>query len=168
MSSGPLSPEQVSQWREEGYVVVSGLLDPILVSDCTRIMDATFADKPCKDFGSDGKCEFPTCSRLDELTLHEALIEGVSQLLATPDILLTQSDGWCKAGHADFSAQQNNDQRFHMDYGNNTFMHPTPWDEPENVAAIVYLADTEVTGGGTAVCARIGEGSILRLCQKSC
>ena len=52
------------------------------------------------------------------------------------------SDGWCKAGHHDFGAQQNNDQRFHMDYGNNTFLHPTPWYQPENVAAIAYLADT--------------------------
>ena len=52
------------------------------------------------------------------------------------------SDGWCKAGHLDFGAQQNNDQRFHMDYGNHTFLHPMPWNEPENVAAIVYLADT--------------------------
>ena len=57
-------------------------------------------------------------------------------------IIIYFSDGWCKEGHHDFGAQQNNDQRFHMDYGNNTFLHPTPWNQPENVAAIAYLADT--------------------------
>ena len=155
-STCPLTDNQISHWKEKGYVVVSGLIEPDIITACTDKIQEVFQDKACQDFGSDGLCEFPTCSCLDEVTVHEVLIDAVSQLLDTPDILLTQSDAWCKAGHANFGGQQNNDQRFHMDYGNNTFLHPTPWHSPENVAAIVYLADTEETGGGTAVCPREG------------
>ena len=38
-----------------------------------------------------------------------------------------------------------------MDYGNNTFLHPASWEEPEAVAAIIYFTDTHKTGGGTRV-----------------
>jgi hypothetical protein len=87
---GPLTEEQVKHWKEKGYVVVSGLLEPTLVESCTEIMLETFKDSACRDFGSDGKCEFPTCNDLDNVTTHENLIDAVSQLLKTPDILLTQ------------------------------------------------------------------------------
>ena len=87
---GPLTKEQVTQWKERGYVVVSGLLEPGLVESCTQIMEDAFKDGPSPDFGSGGKCEFPACNDLDNVTLHENLIDAVSQLLDTPDILLTQ------------------------------------------------------------------------------
>ena len=88
--SGPLTDAQISQWNNKGYVVVSGLLEPTLVEKCTQIMLETFKDKACKDFGSEGKCEFPTSSDLDKVTMNEELIDGVCQLLQTKDILLTQ------------------------------------------------------------------------------
>ena len=87
---GPLNKDQVTQWKERGYVVVSGLLEPALVESCKQIMLDTFKNSACRDFGSDGKCEFPTSSDLDDVTTHENLIDAVSQLLGTPDILLTQ------------------------------------------------------------------------------
>ena len=87
---GPLSKEQVTQWQERGYVVVSGLLEPALVESCKQIMLDTFKDSDSRDFGSDGRCEFPTCNGLDDVTTHENLIDAVSQLLETPDILLAQ------------------------------------------------------------------------------
>ena len=87
---GPLSKEQVTQWKERGYVVVSGLLEPALVESCKQIMLDTFKNSACRDFGSNGKCEFPTSSDLDDVTTHEKLIDAVSQLLGTPDILLAQ------------------------------------------------------------------------------
>ena len=87
---GPLNKDQVTQWKERGYVVVSGLLEPALVESCKQIMLDTFKNSACRDFGSNGKCEFPTSSDLDDVTTHENLIDAVSQLLGTPDILLTQ------------------------------------------------------------------------------
>ena len=88
--TGPLSEAQVRQWKERGYVVVSGLLDPQLIDTCTGIMTDLFADRACRDFGSEGKCEFPTGSQLDDITVSETLMDAVSQLLDTPHILLTQ------------------------------------------------------------------------------
>ena len=87
---GPLTTEQVSQWRERGYVVVPGLIESQLVQSCTDIMHEIFKNSASKDFGSDGKCEFPTATDLDDVTVHENLIDAVCQLLDTPDILLTQ------------------------------------------------------------------------------
>ena len=63
------------------------------------------------------------------------------QLLGVEEVLLTQSDAWVKAGNKATHSQSNSDQRFHMDYGNHTFLHPPPWEFPEAVAAIVYLSD---------------------------
>ena len=87
---GPLTKEQVTHWQEKGYVIVSGLIEQALTESCKEHMLEIFKDTACKDFGSDGKCAFPTCSDLDRVTTHENLIDSVSQLLGTPDILLTQ------------------------------------------------------------------------------
>jgi len=37
-----------------------------------------------------------------------------------------------------------------MDYGNNTFLHPSEWENPEAVAMILYLSDIKETLGGTS------------------
>ena len=49
----------------------------------------------------------------------------------------------------------------HMDYGNNTFLHPADWYSPETVAIIIYLSDTNLTEGGTAVVPRIDNNDEL-------
>jgi len=38
-----------------------------------------------------------------------------------------------------------------MDYGNNMWGFPPPWNKPNAVAMILYYSDTTKTGGGTAV-----------------
>ena len=112
------------------------------------------------DFGSpDRKFEFPTSvTPLDDLVLNEQLIIAVQQLLDTPDIRLLQADLWPKIGvEADrHEAQANTDQRMHMDYGNNTVLHPD-WQSPEAVAAIIYYDDGAVTSGSTAYVPRQGD-----------
>lgn len=97
------------------------------------------------DFGSEGKLEFPSRTVLDQITLNENIIHSVQKLLGTDDILLAQSDGWGKIGKDDYTTHSNNNQRLHMDYGNNTFLHPAPWNKPEQVAIIVYLSDIKDT-----------------------
>ena len=72
------------------------------------------------------------------------------QLLNTDDILLAQSDAWRKTDKNSL----NSDQRMHMDYGNNTFLHPSDWNMPEAVAIIIYFSDINDTGGGTAIIPR--------------
>ena len=54
-------------------------------------------------------------------------------------------------GNTDTSKFKNTNQRMHMDYGNNTFLHPPDWDSPEAVSMIIYFSDVSITGGGTAV-----------------
>ena len=74
---------------------------------------------PNPDFGSkNGELEFPTGTILDKLTLHPSIINVVSNLLNTNDILLTQSDAWSKAEKKHDSKehnikQDNYNQRFH-------------------------------------------------------
>ncbi len=49
----------------------------------------------------------------------------------------------------DHEAQENTDQRMHMDYGNNSVLHPE-WERPDAVAALVYYDDFDEVGGGTS------------------
>lgn len=136
-----LSKEQIEQWHTKGYVAARVIEDRITTT-CSQYM--TYNPSMYKDFGSKGKYEFPSLTCLDAITMDENLIKTVQQLLED-DIILCQSDAWTK-----WSDGPNADQRMHMDYGNNTFLHPR-WDTPEAVAAIVYLSDTRVTGGQTAL-----------------
>lgn len=112
------------------------------------------------DFGSPGRdFEFPTSvAPLDDIVLNEHLIVAAQQLLESADIRLLQADLWPKIGididH--YKAQANTDQRMHMDYGNNTLLHPD-WQSPEAVAAIIYYDDSEKTAGGTAFVPRQGD-----------
>lgn len=157
-----LSDIQVQTWKEKGAVVCqlpAHVADPALVW-----LNANFTleqiDSSHLDFGTpDGKFEFPTfINPLDDLVLSESLILAAQRLLDTTDIRLIQADLWPKIGVANdqHEAQANTDQRMHMDYGNNTVLHPQ-WESPDVVAAIVYYDDINETGGGTGYVPRGGE-----------
>ena len=148
-----LSIIEINQWREKGYVVVKNLLDKEILSNSIEFLHTLYNSKELsiRDFGSDGKLEFPSDTVLDYLSMDENVIRCVQQLLGCIEISLLQCDTWGKKGSTDFSEQSNNDQRMHMDYGNNMFLHPSNWDTPEAVAAIIYLSDVNKTEGGTAV-----------------
>ena len=151
-----LSYKQIAQWENKGYVVANNIINKNLTYLCKSYLDKIYnsPNNASKDFGSNGKLEFPCGQIIDYITIETNLIKCVKQLLKTEDILLCQSDAWGKSGKLDKTCYSNNDQRMHMDYGNNSFLHPMPWDKPEAVAAIVYLSDTDITGGGTAIVPR--------------
>lgn len=156
-----LSKNQIKQWKEQGFVLIENMFDSNLLQKCVTFMDNRYNKNTVnKDFGSGGQLEFPSNSILDQLTINEKLITCVEQLLGTNNILLSQSDAWGKNGKDDFSEYSNNDQRMHMDYGNNTFLHPPDWYNPEAVSAIIYLSDTKETGGATAAVPRKGVNDI--------
>ena len=142
-------------WKKNGYMLLSNVLDDTILNDSIKYLKKIYNTKKTasNDFGSDGKLEFPTNKIIDFITLNENLIEIVENLL-NDEILLVQSDTWSKYGTQDFSSFSNNNQRMHMDYGNNMFLHPADWNNPEAVAAIVYFSDTSITGGGTALVPR--------------
>jgi len=157
-----LSESQIQTWKEEGAVICqlpTQVVDPALVW-----LNAHFTiDKiDCNhlDFGSpDKKFEFPTfINPLDDLVLSEPLILAAQKLLDTQDVRLIQADLWPKIGVADelHEAQANTDQRMHMDYGNNTVLHPQ-WNAPDVVSAIVYYDNCDETGGETGYVTRLGE-----------
>lgn len=150
-----LNEEQIEKWRHKGAFVMQ--LPEAIIRPAIDWLNDNFTlehiDPSHLDFGSPGrKFEFPTCvAALDELVLNEQLIRAAQQLLQTDDIRLLQADLWPKIGvdDEDHDAQANTDQRMHMDYGNNTLLHPD-WSSPEAVAAIIYYDDSEETAGGTA------------------
>lgn len=170
----PLTQDQVQQWRNAGYALVSGLFEPELISAVADQADAHYPQPGSKqaetftDFGSAGALNFPTQQpALNQLTLNPALLNAVAQLLNTSvrELRLTQSDLWAKYGreqitdqqvNATHNAQNNQDQRIHVDYPNHTIAHPSPWDRPEAVEMIVYYSDHAETGGSTAVVPRQG------------
>jgi hypothetical protein len=120
-----LSKEQIKQWHTKGYVAARVVDDRITLT-CSQYI----TDNP-------SMYEFPSLTCLDAITMDENLIQTVQQLLQD-DIILCRSD------------TNNEPNSMHMDYGNNTFLHPR-WDTPEAVVAIVYLSDTRITGGQTTL-----------------
>ena len=156
-----LTESHVQTWKQEGAVVCqlpSEVAEPVL-----EWLNSNFTidhiDSSHLDFGTpDRKFEFPTfIEPLDNLVLSEQLILAAQRLLDTADVRLIQADLWPKVGVAEdqHEAQANTDQRMHMDYGNNTILHPQ-WESPEVVAAVVYYDDCNETGGGTGYVPRQG------------
>ena len=153
-----MDDKNVLDWKNKGFCIVKNIIDKELILNSNLYMEKMFKNKdlPVKDFGSNGKLEFPSNSIIDNIVINENIINCVKKLLDTDDILLVQADAWGKIGKDDYSEFSNNNQRMHMDYGNNSFLHPPSWDYPECVAMIVYLSDTKKTGGGTALVQRNG------------
>lgn len=144
---------EIKQWKENGYTVIKNLFNKKIIQKCVCFLNEKFnnINNTNNDFGSNGDLEFPSGEIIDQITVNEKLIQIVQKLLDSENILLVQSDTWSKSGEINNNSQSNKDQRMHMDYGNNTFLHPSKWYSPEAVAAIVYFSDTSETGGGTAV-----------------
>ena len=145
----------MNTWHREGYFIGKNILDKTTLKKSIEWITKYYDKKEHlnKDFGSNGLLEFPSKTILDWLTLDESLINTVETLLGEK-VLLTQADTWCKYGTEDFSEMSNQNQRMHMDYGNNTFLHPSNWESPDAVSIIIYLSDCNITGGGTAIVPR--------------
>lgn len=149
-----LSSNQQKQWRNQGFTIASDLIEPLLINNSVSYLQDLYLNNKIqsKDFGSQGRLEFPSISILDQISIHNRLICCVQELLQTKDILLTQADTWVKKRDIlNTQSNSNSDQRMHMDYGNNTFLHPSKWETPEAVSIIIYLSDIDKTGGGTSI-----------------
>ena len=168
-----LQDQYVKMWRDQGFVVLDGLLSPGLFQGALDEVDEVFERNlnpdqveelaRSADFGSGGMMEFPCpMANVNLLTLAKPIIKMAKACLGTDDIRLIQGDAWCKYGASrTFSKEHNRDQRMHMDYGNNTMLHPPKWSDPEVVSCIVSFDDTDETGGGTGVVARQGDDDEL-------
>ena len=113
-----------------GFVLVSNLLEDVW-QDAEAAMRALFPpDSPGMDFGG---VPFPTYTALDQVTLHPNILSFARRYLNS-DVLLTQSEAWCKS-------DRGVDQR--RDFGNHSFVRPSS--EPDALAAIVYFDNVEET-----------------------
>lgn len=156
-----LNEAQITAWREEGAFVTQ--LPAQVYQTALDWLNDNFTqeqvDPAHLNFGTpDQRFEFPTgIPPLDDLVLSEFFVGAVQQLLGIEDIRLLQADLWPKVGveKESHGVYDNTEQRIHMDYGNNTLLHPD-WYSPEAVAAIVYYDDGNETGGGTAYVPREG------------
>jgi len=95
-----ITQKQISEWRNNGYVIIDNLFEKDLLKKAVNFMNQknNLYNLPSPNFGSkNGELEFPTGTILDKLTLHHSIINVVSNLLNTNDVLLTQSDAWSKA-----------------------------------------------------------------------
>ncbi len=148
-----INSDDINKWKNEGYFIGKNIINKNLISESQNMIKDMYINNSLNidDFGSKGKLEFPSKTILDKIMIHEDLITIVKKLLNHDDILLVQADAWGKEGKNNYNEQSNNDQRMHMDYGNNTFMHPSHWNNPECVAMIIYLSDIKYTLGGTSI-----------------
>ena len=111
-----------------------------------------------QDFGSNGSGDFFSDKMsLNKIAVHPELLAKVRSILKTNQIRLVQSIPWAKYGVPADGPNSNNDQRMHMDYGNNMYGMPLPNEPLQAVAAIVYYSNTEETGGATAIVPRISD-----------
>eukprot|EP01104_Vermistella_antarctica_P003298 TRINITY_DN13470_c0_g1_i1.p1 TRINITY_DN13470_c0_g1~~TRINITY_DN13470_c0_g1_i1.p1 ORF type:complete len:347 (-),score=47.08 TRINITY_DN13470_c0_g1_i1:114-1154(-) len=162
LEGGRLTQHCVEKWRKEGAVLVDGLVEPHLLEDAVATMHEMHKEDEPPSEHDFGGIEYPSKHEtLNRLTMSPALIAAARTVLGDDDILLLQSDAWAKWYHEPSGiAADNRDQRMHMDYGNNTLIHPSRWDRPECVAMIVYYSDTSRVGGGTAVVPRRDGGGV--------
>ena len=164
--SNKLNEKQINQWRENGFLLVDNLIEKDILNNAILKLNEIFPEinddtinEICEkqDFGSNGKLEFPCkFKEINDITISENIIDCCQQLLGE-EIRLLQSDAWSKYGGAKNNnksscfANSNRDQRIHVDYGNNTLVHPSGWNTPDAISLIVYFDDSDITGGGTAV-----------------
>ena len=158
-----LSEDEKTNWQEKGYIIVKNKIKKDLLNNSCNYLKKLYNEDNlvCRDFGSDGKLEFPSNTIIDQISINESIIQCVQQLLDTQNILLVQCDTWGKKGNDNLLTYCNNNQRMHMDYGNNMFLHPPNWNEPEAVAAIIYLSDVKDTDGGTSLVPRKNDNDPL-------
>lgn len=151
-----ISPTEELHWRMKGYVIPNYKIN-LSESSIIHDVESYYKRKGIpEDFGDDNKLSFPSeIHSINEMAVNGMLLATAGQLLNGPPILI-QMQVWAKKGCKPSGPQSNQNQRMHMDYGNNTFVHPPPFVNPSAVSLILYLSDTELTGGGTAVVPRNG------------
>jgi hypothetical protein len=150
-----ITPTEELYWRTRGAIVPGHQLE--IDSQVIHDIEQHYKNKGSveSDFGSDPELSFPTkYESINDICVNKELISIAGQLLNAPPLLI-QAVAWGKTKKSK-SLQSNDDQRMHMDYGNNTWVHPPPFHNPNVAACILYLSNTEETGGGTAIVAREG------------
>jgi hypothetical protein len=158
-----IDDSHLSEWRTDGFTIVErflsteeleGLREDLAIYYPTWEEFALHRPRYSQFEGSFGLATFPYMGRrLNQLSLHEDLIDFVERALGTRDIFLTQSGTSAKyAGTADF------EQDLHLDYGNNTLLVPRPEGKWNQFGCIIYLTDVTRDTGPTYIVPGIVRG----------
>lgn len=172
IADGKLTSEHIKQWREEGYLLINGLIPDTLAQQAALGLAENYKGKVASTAGLGGLLFPCVVDPINDITVYPSIIDAVKQLLDTDEIRLSQSDAWGKDGvskeseaYKNRTKMQNYDQRVHCDYPNHMFVHPPQWNEvPHAVSAIIYYSEATECGGETGV---IPHSSVLAI-DKNC
>ena len=154
----PLSQQQLDQLLRHGYTILPNFLSAPELASATQnflryyptwdeLQSTPERYGGLFDEAESLQTEFPfTGDALNDISTHPRIIDLVEKLLATPDILLSQSAIWAKyAGAADY------EQGLHLDYQGNTLVVPRDDGDYRQVNLILYYTDVTEDLGPTCV-----------------
>jgi hypothetical protein len=162
-----LTAEQVERFRNDGFVVVTGLWPDELISQAA---DEAKSLHPATDIKADAESgkralqlsAMPWLQRgeaapeaaLNHMTIHERTLFAVAQLMGVDaiDLRLSQSHVIAKYGKVIETTEPptiDGDQDIHVDYGNNTLLVPPRTAGPDAIACLCYYSHVDECGGAT-------------------
>ena len=160
-SATVLSADQVHQWRTAGFVAVRGIWPTELIDQLSADNHVAFPEGgslPGEQSIGAGM-EFPAyaSSAVNEVALHDRFSAAAAELLGVDSpsrLRLAQAHSWAKTGHGGEALENrgerdNDDQRMHVDFPNNSITHPVSGGM-DAVACLLYLDDVEGREGATA------------------
>ena len=163
-----LNEKQLSQFREDGFIVITGLWPEDTIAQASKeaailhpaenVIEnhQSFTQMPFfEDKG--GTDDRGPDAAANQMTIHPRALTLVAQLMNTEEmnLRLSQSHIIAKYGaQIDKPGDPNHghitgDQELHVDYGNNTLLVPPLTASPEAIACLCYYSDVDECGGAT-------------------
>ncbi len=150
------TPDQIAQWRTDGFVIIPEFFTPAEIAPVILDYERLYGDRRAaaepvalveklpgelgrfrrEQFNNIDTLPYDGSPALNLLSLHPALIDLSRTALDVQRVHLYQSHTWAKfTGDADY------DQPFHCDFGNHTLVVPADQVALRTVDIIIYLTD---------------------------
>jgi hypothetical protein len=153
-----------SQWEADGWCLVEGLFAPEALAAAQAALPPLFPT--AEEFAADTDPErnrpflddshrvmprFPfEDAALNDLVVHDRLIDLATEFLGTDDLLLYQAMLSAKYGGGALS----DEQLLHVDYGNHTLVVPRHETGYQQLEMFIYLSDVTVETAATRLVSR--------------
>ena len=151
-----VTDDQIETWRVEGYVHVPGFLTEEEVAAAREEVELEFPTREQWDADPDARPQsynglvFKSLpfkgDALNRAAFHPGVIDAVSRMLGSPDILLTQS-----LMRASYGCPETEDQLLHRDFHNNSLLAPHKDGRFGQVPVILYYTDVPIECAPTYV-----------------
>jgi ectoine hydroxylase-related dioxygenase (phytanoyl-CoA dioxygenase family) len=155
---------QHDQWEDDGWCVVEGLFTPEEIGAAQAAMPALFPT--AAEWASDATPErnepfridshqvmprFPfDDSALNDLVVHDQLIDLAEEFLGTHDLVLYQAMASAKYGQG----APSDEQLLHVDFGNHTLVVPRHEVGYQQLEMFIYLSDVTPDTAATRIVSR--------------